>query len=84
MAHALGVTGIHGAILVGISNLEDVNMTKIVTLDINDIIRHDLEGFLELLEQSCEGKVLEDISYQVVGAKNGLIMVEVTANEMDL
>ncbi len=74
----------HGALLAGISNLEDVNMTKIVTLDINDIIRHDLEGFLELLEQSCEGKVLEDISYQVVGAKNGLIMVEVTANEMDL
>ncbi len=74
----------HGAILAGIINWRVADMTKVVAIDINDIVGQDLEGFLELLEQLCGDKVLEDISYQVVGAKNGLIMVEVTANEMDL
>ena len=40
-------------------------MTKVVAIDINDIVGQDLEGFLELLEQLCGDKVLEDISYSV-------------------
>ena len=55
-------------------------MTKIVHLDINDVIGTDLEGFLNLLEEKCGEDVLEDISYQVVGAREGMIQVEVTAN----
>ena len=58
-------------------------MTKVVALDINSIIGCDLEGFLELLESMWgDNVVLEDITYKVVGARDGLIMVEVIANEV--
>ena len=58
-------------------------MTKIVAMDINNIIGCDLEGFLELLESMWgDNVVLEDITYHVVGSQDGFIMVEVTANEI--
>jgi hypothetical protein len=58
-------------------------MTKVLALDINNIIGYELEGFLELLESMWGNNVvLEDITYKVVGSRDGLIMVEVTANEI--
>jgi hypothetical protein len=58
-------------------------MTKVLALDINNIIGYELEGFLELIESMWGNNVvLEDITYKVVGSRDGLIMVEVTANEI--
>lgn len=58
-------------------------MTKVLALDINNIIGCELEGFLELLESMWGNNVvLEDITYKVVGSRDGLIMVEVIANEV--
>ena len=58
-------------------------MTQVVLVDINEVIGHDLEEFLDLLEcLTGTDMILEDISYQVVGVKDGLLEIEVTANEV--
>ena len=58
-------------------------MTQVVLVDINEVIGHDLEEFLDLLEGlTGTDMILEDISYQVVGVKDGLLEIEVTANEV--
>lgn len=58
-------------------------MKQVVLVDINEVLGRDLEGFLELLEGlTGVDMILEDISYQVVGVKDGLLEIEVTANEV--
>ena len=58
-------------------------MTQVVLVNIDEVIGHDLEEFLDLLEGlTGTDMILEDISYQVVGVKDGLLEIEVTANEV--
>ena len=56
-------------------------MTKLITISLEDLIEHTQEGLLELIEELWGNTVLEDIQYKPVAIINGLIQLEVTANE---
>ena len=56
-------------------------MTKLITVSLEDLIEHTQEGLLELIEELWGNTVLEDIQYKPVAIINGLIQLEVTANE---
>ena len=59
-------------------------ITKQILVDLNELIGIDLEGFLNLLEERCGASVLEDISYSVVGALEGDIVIEVSGRKVAL
>ena len=64
---------------------------QVVGVSLNELIDHNLEGFLDLLEALCQNGnqdtatddsyLLEDISYEAVGVKDGLIEIKVVANK---
>ena len=56
-------------------------MKKIITVSMDDLIEHNLEGFLELSERLCGDRVLMDIQYRPVAVVDGMIQVEITASE---
>ena len=56
-------------------------MKKIIAVTLEDIIEHNQEGLLELIEELWGNTVLTDIQYRPVAVINGLIQLEVTANE---
>ena len=58
-----------------------VFMTKLITVSLEDLVDHTQEGLLELIEELWGNTVLEDIQYKPIAIVNGLIQLEVTANE---
>ncbi len=56
-------------------------MTKLITVSLEDLVDHTQEGLLELIEELWGNTVLEDIQYKPIAIVNGLIQLEVTANE---
>ena len=56
-------------------------MKKIITVSMDDLIEHNLEGFLELSERLRGDRVLMDIQYRPVAVVDGMIQVEITASE---
>ena len=61
----------------------NVEISICVSVDLDDIIQENYEGFLDLLEEKILGKsrfCLSDIKYTVVGTQDGNILVRVDAN----
>ena len=58
-------------------------MTQTVLVDLDEVIGLNLEGFLDLLTGlTGTDMILSDIHYRVVGVKDGLLEIEVTADEV--
>ena len=58
--------------------------TEIVEIELDEIIDCNFYGFLELLEERIDKGVLEDISYELKGSANHMILVEVSANLVEI
>lgn len=49
-----------------------------IEVDVNELIRYDLEGALDLFAEKLVGNtLLSDISYSVVGAADGQIVMKI-------
>jgi len=52
-----------------------------IALDLEDVIHHNYEGFLNLLSEKAVGsQLLEDISYKLVGSLDEMLLIEVKGN----
>ena len=56
-------------------------ITKVVSVNLDDIIGNNLEGFIDLIAEYTGYPCLEDISYKAVGVgEDGYILIEVTGD----
>jgi hypothetical protein len=63
---------------------DDGRVSAIVAVDIDEVIAHDYEGFLDLLEEKMlEHGVLSDISYKVVDSHNDILNIRVEGFVME-
>jgi predicted RNA-binding Zn-ribbon protein involved in translation (DUF1610 family) len=63
---------------------EDGWVTGVVEIDLEDVIKYDLEGFLDLLSERLVGNdLLSDITYSALGVDaEGMLRVEVTGDAL--